>query len=156
MPLYEYYCGDCDGIFETLRPMRESAWPVPCPVCDKDGQRIISSSFAAFTMRDGMPRRIPDRGTYQYMGKELKSPVTSPDSDPRLKEFHSLSPTVKTKGEVLEEEEKKVDQQREKRRRTDYLRLSTAGRKGENKDYLALSRDSDAKFKKSQRPRRNI
>lgn len=142
MPLYEYYCQECDGIFEALRPMREASWAVPCPVCDRDSQRIISASFAAFTYRDGMPRRIPDRGTYQYMGKELKSPVTSPDSDPRLKEFHSLPPKTKAKGEVQEEQEKKIDQQGEKARRSDYNRLSSVGREGEDKDYLTHSRDS--------------
>jgi hypothetical protein len=30
------------------------------------------SSFAAFTFRDGYPRRIPDKGTYWHMGKEVK------------------------------------------------------------------------------------
>lgn len=30
------------------------------------------SSFTAFTMRDGYPRKIPDKGTYWHMGKEVK------------------------------------------------------------------------------------
>ncbi len=29
MPLYEYYCEPCDGIFEAIRPMREASLPVP-------------------------------------------------------------------------------------------------------------------------------
>lgn len=45
--------------------------PVPCPVCSLDGQRMMSS-FSAFTFRDGYPRRIPDKGTYWHMGKEVK------------------------------------------------------------------------------------
>ena len=73
MPLYEYYCLHCDGIFEALRPMRESSDPVPCPECDRDGDRIMPTSFNAFTFRDGYPRRIPDRGTYWHMGQEVKS-----------------------------------------------------------------------------------
>ena len=32
----------------------------------------MMSTFAAFTMRDGYPRRIPDKGTYWHMGKEVK------------------------------------------------------------------------------------
>jgi len=75
MPLYEYYCEPCDGVFEAIRQMREASLPVPCPVCSRDGQRMMSS-FNAFTFRDGYPRRIPDRGTYWHMGKEVKSRAT--------------------------------------------------------------------------------
>jgi hypothetical protein len=31
------------------------------------------SSFRAFTYRDGYPRRIPDKGTYWHLGKEVKT-----------------------------------------------------------------------------------
>ncbi len=71
MPLYEYYCEPCDGIFEAIRPMREASLPVPCPDCNRDAPRIMSS-FNAFTFRDGYPRRLPDKGTYWHMGKEVK------------------------------------------------------------------------------------
>jgi putative FmdB family regulatory protein len=71
MPLYEYFCENCYGIFEAIRPMREASLAVPCPECDRDGERIMSS-FTAFTFRDGYPRRIPDKGTYWHMGKEVK------------------------------------------------------------------------------------
>jgi putative FmdB family regulatory protein len=74
MPLYEYYCESCNGVFEMLRSMRESSEPSPCPLCDRDSQRIMPTSFAAFTFRDGMPRRIPDRGTYWHLdGREVKT-----------------------------------------------------------------------------------
>jgi putative FmdB family regulatory protein len=76
MPVYEYLCQHCNGIFEVLRSRRESSEPAPCPVCDRDAQRIMPSSFAAFTVRDGLPRRIPDRGTYWHLGKEVKKPIT--------------------------------------------------------------------------------
>jgi len=33
MPLYEYFCEPCNGIFEELRPIREASDPVPCPEC---------------------------------------------------------------------------------------------------------------------------
>ncbi len=71
MPLYEYYCESCNGIFEAIRQMREASLPVPCPECNRDAPRIMSS-FTAFTFRDGYPRRIPDKGTYWHMGKEVK------------------------------------------------------------------------------------
>ena len=71
MPLYEYHCEHCHGIFEAIRPMREASLPVPCVQCNRDAPRIMSS-FNAFTFRDGYPRRIPDKGTYLHMGKEVK------------------------------------------------------------------------------------
>lgn len=73
MPLYEYFCESCDGVFESLKAMREASEPAPCPLCDRDGQRVMPSSFAAFTFRDGMARRIPDRGTYWHLDKEVKT-----------------------------------------------------------------------------------
>jgi putative FmdB family regulatory protein len=71
MPLYEYYCADCHGIFEHVRQMREASLPATCPECRREAPRIMST-FSAFTMREGYPRRIPDKGTYWHMGKEVK------------------------------------------------------------------------------------
>lgn len=71
MPLYEFLCEHCEGVFEAIRPMREASLPVPCPQCNRDGTRIMST-FSAFTFRDGYPRRLPDRGTFWHMGKEVK------------------------------------------------------------------------------------
>ena len=71
MPLYEFYCENCHGIFEEIRQMREASLPAPCPDCAREAPRIMSG-FTAFTLRDGYPRRIPDKGTYWHMGKEVK------------------------------------------------------------------------------------
>lgn len=80
MPLYEYYCRDCNGVFELLRPAKQAGDDQPCPECDADAKRIISREFAAFIFRDGMPRRLPDRGTYWHLGQEVKRPITGPTS----------------------------------------------------------------------------
>ena len=72
MPLYEYYCAHCEGVFEHLRSIRESSEPSPCPVCDRDCGRIMPTSFVAFAVREGLPRQLPDRGTYWHLGKEVK------------------------------------------------------------------------------------
>lgn len=77
MPLYEYFCRDCNGIFELLRPVRQSADPQPCPDCDAESNRIMPTDFAAFVMRDGMPRRIPDQNRFWGVEGELKKPLTS-------------------------------------------------------------------------------
>lgn len=34
---------------------------------------MMPTSFAAFSMRSGVPRRLPDRGTYWHLGKEVKA-----------------------------------------------------------------------------------
>jgi putative FmdB family regulatory protein len=74
MPLYEYYCKDCHGVFELVRSVLEVV-AQPCPVCDAECPRIMPTSFNAFMMRDGVPRRIPDRGKYWHYGEEVNAPV---------------------------------------------------------------------------------
>jgi putative FmdB family regulatory protein len=76
MPLYEYYCKDCHGIFEEIRQIRDASAPAPCPECSREAPRIMSS-FSAFVMRDGYPRRLPDKGTYWHMGQEVKTRAKS-------------------------------------------------------------------------------
>src|SRR3989304_9453860 len=120
MPVYEFYCESCDGVFETLRPRREPAAPVPCPLCDHDGQRIMPPSFMAFPFRDGYPRRIPDRGTYWHLGKEVRSPAKGPV---RLNEHPEINkrppPPKKTRGELEDATEKKLLRQREEKKMRD-------------------------------------
>ncbi len=116
MPLYEYYCQHCDGVFEALRPIREAALPVPCPVCHRDGQRIMSS-FMALTYRNGYPRRIPDKGTYWHLGKEVK---TLPKrmrhyEHPELAEPKPVKRPAK--GERGEQKERAVEESKQKRYR---------------------------------------
>lgn len=86
MPLYEYFCQPCNGIFEELRPIREATEPVPCPQCFKDAARIMPTSFTAFTFRDGYPRRIPDDGKFYHLGQKVNSLVTSgrPNEHPEI------------------------------------------------------------------------
>jgi putative FmdB family regulatory protein len=73
MPLYEYFCEPCDGVFESIRTMRESGEPAPCPECNREATRIMPTTFMAFTMREGYPRRIPDRGTYWHRRVEVRT-----------------------------------------------------------------------------------
>ena len=108
MPLYEYLCDHCEGIFEALRPMRESADPVPCPECDRDGERIMPTSFAAFTFREGYPRRLPDKGTYWHLGNEVKKRVSGPALPFEHPELNKSKPPVrKSKGERAIEQDKR-------------------------------------------------
>ena len=79
MPLYEYYCEGCDGIFELIRPVRESSDPQPCVVCDGDGRRLMPTEVHAFTMRGGMPRRIPDQNLYWTPKGQSTKPMQTND-----------------------------------------------------------------------------
>src|SRR3990170_8045747 len=114
MPIYEYYCASCDGIFEVRRSMREASDPVPCPACDRDGQRIMPTSFATFTFREGYPRRLPDKGTYWHLGREVKSRMKGghrPFEHPEL--TPPRTPPRKSKGDLEIEREKKRLQAKE-------------------------------------------
>jgi putative FmdB family regulatory protein len=116
MPLYEYFCENCYGIFEAIRPMREASLAVPCPECNREGERIMSS-FTAFTFRDGYPRRIPDKGTFWHMGKEVKQRAK------RMKgwehpELAQPKPKVRpTRGESQAQRDKRLTALREARYR---------------------------------------
>ena len=117
MPLYEYFCDPCDGIFEALRPMREASDPVPCPVCERDGERIMPTSFAAFTYRDGYPRKLPDKGTYWHLGKEVKKRVTGGMKPFEHPELNKPKPVRrKSKGEITVEKEKANLREKERKK----------------------------------------
>src|SRR5436309_7484752 len=102
MPLSEYYCQSCHRIVDKIRAMREASLPVPCPECDHDAPRIMSS-FNAFTYRDGYPRRIPDKGTYWHLGKEVKNMISGPVRPNEHPEINKPEPAPKPlKGDLVE------------------------------------------------------
>ncbi len=108
MPLYEYYCGSCDGVFESLRSMREASEPAPCPLCDRDGERIMPTSFSAFTFREGMTRRIPDTGNYWHYNQQVKTKNTGGVPAGEHPETYKRPPaSTKSKGDL--EVEKDID-----------------------------------------------
>lgn len=59
MPLYEYYCESCDAVFEALRSVSASEEPAPCPKCGGDADRIMPTTFASMSRRDGWAQRVP-------------------------------------------------------------------------------------------------
>ena len=115
MPIYEFYCEHCNGVYEVLRPIREAADPVPCPECYRDGRRMMPTSFTAFTFRDGYPRRIPDKGTYWHLGQEVSKPVTGGVRPNEHPEINKPEPKRKpTKAQQAEQREREVLEQKEK------------------------------------------
>ena len=101
MPLYEYFCKSCDGIFEAMGTIAKASQPAACPLCSKKAERIPPTSFSAFTMREGYPRAIPDRGTYYHLGKEVKQPNVGGTRMNEHPEINKPEPKRrKSKGEV--------------------------------------------------------
>lgn len=118
MPLYEYFCQHCNGIFEELRPMREATEPVPCPECYQDAPRIMPTSFSAFTFREGYPRRIPDDGKYYHLGVKVSKPVMGgrPNEHP---EVNKPDPVV----EPLQGEKREIGEMQEAASKGDLVDL---------------------------------
>ena len=59
MPLYEYYCEACDRVFEALRSVSASEQPSACPTCGKDADRIMPTTFASMSRKEGWRQRVP-------------------------------------------------------------------------------------------------
>jgi putative FmdB family regulatory protein len=53
MPLYEYYCADCQTRFETLRPMSKADDSIQCKSCESMRTSRVLSLFAVNTGLSG-------------------------------------------------------------------------------------------------------
>jgi putative FmdB family regulatory protein len=53
MPIYEYWCHDCDKEFEELRPMSRASEPAACPTCGAPSEKLPSvfASKADYTIK---------------------------------------------------------------------------------------------------------
>jgi len=45
MPVYEYFCRDCNTKYEKLRPVRDADAPVACPSCNTENSVRALSVF---------------------------------------------------------------------------------------------------------------
>ena len=43
MPIYEYYCANCDAEFDRMLPVSQMDEPAPCATCGQAGQRLLST-----------------------------------------------------------------------------------------------------------------
>lgn len=59
MPLYEYYCEACDKVFEILRALRDSEKSAVCPDCGGEAERIMPTTFASMSFKQGWAQRVP-------------------------------------------------------------------------------------------------
>ena len=59
MPLYEYYCDNCDNVFESLRSIAQSDQPAKCPKCGSAADRIMPTTFSSMVRKGGWRQRAP-------------------------------------------------------------------------------------------------
>lgn len=71
MPIYEYFCENCETQFEKLLKMSEIDLPVsePCPICNIEGKiETMNSTFAlGDPIKMGLKR--PDSGFGEVLSK---------------------------------------------------------------------------------------
>ena len=58
MPLYEYYCTQCETRFELLRPMGRSDDPATCPNGHQGAERMLSVFSSVSKGADGQTAPI--------------------------------------------------------------------------------------------------
>ncbi len=59
MPIYEYECGGCGHIFDSIRTLARRDDPSPCPKCDSASKLKLS----VFGFRDGQYGHIFKSGS---------------------------------------------------------------------------------------------
>lgn len=59
MPLYEYYCDKCDAVFDALGSISASDKPAKCPTCGSSADRIMPTTVATMSHRQGWAQRVP-------------------------------------------------------------------------------------------------
>lgn len=42
MPLHDYFCTDCEKVYEVLVPLKDTDKKVPCPKCEKPLKKRIA------------------------------------------------------------------------------------------------------------------
>ncbi len=86
MPIYEYYCVNCNREFEVLRPASQSQNSAPCKICGQPAQRQLSTfSFKSntFTAPKLKPATKPMRSYDLDNPTETQAePATGSTSEP--------------------------------------------------------------------------
>lgn len=49
MPMYEYFCRECQTTFEALRPFSQADAAIECPGCHQPTTQRVVSRFAAIS-----------------------------------------------------------------------------------------------------------
>jgi putative FmdB family regulatory protein len=77
MPIYEYYCANCNIEYEAIRPASQADNPVLCKTCNQPGERQLSTfSFKSNTF--SAPKLKPATGAKRSYSVEGKTDSESP------------------------------------------------------------------------------
>ena len=95
MPIYEYYCEKCDKVFDSLQAISRSDQPVDCPKCGRSSDRIMPTTFATMSKRQGLKERVPFH--HHDIRKDGKKP---PIARVKPKSTRKRSGSGKTKGQT--------------------------------------------------------
>lgn len=84
MPIYEYYCGACNTIFNFFSGRINTSAIPPCPDCGRDLARQISlfSTIGRAKEDDGMPD-LDDSRLERVMGELAREAETLDENDPQ-------------------------------------------------------------------------
>ena len=85
MPLYEYYCEKCDKVFEALGLISASDAPARCARCGAVAARIMPTTVATMSHRQGWAQRVPfhhkqvrDEAPARTIARVKPKPVVKP------------------------------------------------------------------------------
>ncbi len=72
MPVYEYFCDNCDKVFDSLQAISKSDQPAACPKCGSMSDRIMPTTFASMARHKGLKERVPYH--HHDIRKDAKKP----------------------------------------------------------------------------------
>ena len=96
MPVYEYYCDDCDKVFDSLQAISKSGEPVACPECGLASDRIMPTTFATMSRRKGLTERVPFHH-HDIRNEAMKTPIARVKPKSARKRNASTKPKGQTK-----------------------------------------------------------
>lgn len=80
MPIYEYYCLDCDTEFDLMRSVSQADEPAPCDACGNPAQRQLTTfSFKSDTFTAPRLKRSNQRPLRPH---DRTEPAATPEDGP--------------------------------------------------------------------------
>lgn len=71
MPIYEYYCANCNTEYELVRPASQVDDPAPCKTCGRPGQRQLSRfAFQSNTFTAPRNKMTPTKRPFRPRDKQ--------------------------------------------------------------------------------------
>ena len=79
MPIYEYFCANCNAEYELVRPASKMDDPALCKACGEAGRRQLSGfSFKSNTFS---APRFKQTSIKPFRGRDRENPSKTPHAD---------------------------------------------------------------------------